>query len=218
MSKTAVLLFTRSAKEEALHKGYATDAGNGVRVARELLRRTETTLRASGLPIVSIDETRQRGADFGQKLAAAMSDAFALGYQSLLVVGNDAPGLLTRHLRYGAQQLAAGNNLIIPDRRGGIALLGISRREFAPAAFAGLPWETNRLFAELVGTLPDLSVLTAIADINTLADLKRAWRNLKARLSRLFDLVADIVPPVAVRVATGRDTSTTCYGRGPPNN
>jgi glycosyltransferase A (GT-A) superfamily protein (DUF2064 family) len=40
----------------------------------------------------------QRGADLGQRLAAAVTDAFADGAGPLLVIGIDAPTLTADHL------------------------------------------------------------------------------------------------------------------------
>ena len=215
-SSTAILLFSRSAEREAEAKRFGAGASGAIRMAQALINRTEATLAAAGLPIVRVDETLQRGDTFGERVAAAMGDAFGLGYEHLLVVGNDAPGLSSRHLRHGAQLLENGQNLLLPDQRGGIALLGLSRQDFAPASFAQLPWETASLFSALSRRFVGATILPALRDINTVSDLRVAWFVLRARLSVLFTLIFS--PPAiaynSVALATCSLLSTP--GRGPP--
>ena len=215
-STTAILLFSRSAEREAEAKRFGAGAGGDLRIAQALINRTEATLATAGLPIVRVDETSQRGDTFGERLAAAMGDAFGLGYEHLLVVGNDAPRLSSRHLRHGAQLLENGQNLLLPDQRGGIALLGLSRQDFAPASFAQLPWETAALYSALGGHLTGAVVLPAVRDINLISDLRAAWFVLRARLSTLFTLL--FTPPTyaPTRVVLKTRGPLSKPGRGPP--
>ena len=50
-------------------------------------------LNNTGLDVIVIDEHSQRGNSFGEKISSAFEDIFALGYESLVLVGNDSVGL-----------------------------------------------------------------------------------------------------------------------------
>ncbi|NJC26371.1 DUF2064 domain-containing protein [Neolewinella antarctica] len=213
---TAILLFSRTAEAEAQAKSFGAGAVGDVRIATELIRCTERMLNRAGLPVIRADESRQRGRDFGTRLATAMTEAFALGYENLLVVGNDAPDLTVGHLQRASQSLAAGVNVVVPDRRGGIALLGICREDFAPAALTSLAWETDALREELLQIIPNAQLMSAVRDINALADLRLEWSRLRSRLGRLAHLLVENILVFAGRSATPARLLLSTVVRGPP--
>jgi 2-phospho-L-lactate guanylyltransferase (CobY/MobA/RfbA family) len=186
---TAILLFSRSAREEARAKSFGAGQAGDQRMAEAMIRRTERTLHRSGLPVLRSDETNQRGTSFGERLGNAITDAFATGIEHLIVVGNDCPDLTTRHLRAAAQKLATGQNILGPDHRGGAWLLGLQRQDFDLDRFTALSWESDHLFEELQRLLPNVARLTQLVDLNALADLRRQWWRLKKVLSPLATLL-----------------------------
>ena len=214
--QTAILLFSRSAEAEARAKSFGAGEVGNLRIAESLLRRTESTIATAGLPIVRVDEKKQRGRGFGAKLSAALSDAFALGYTNLIVVGNDAPTLRAGHLRLAAQTLARGENLVVPDKRGGISLLGIKKVDFQASSFGRLGWETDRLFDDLTEALPGAVVLAPVGDINGLGDLRAAWRYVRGRLSGVYSLLWQSVLAVVSNLFSAVSYRSDMYGRGPP--
>lgn len=214
---TAVLFFSRSVAAEAVAKGYGCDAGSGRRIATELIVRTQRTLARTGLPIVRSDEQNQRGATFGERLTNAIQQAFADGYRNLLIVGNDAPGLTAGQLRHAAKLLAGGQSVILPDQRGGFALLGLALTHFpAPAAFAQLAWETPQLLAELTNLLPAAVTLRPVRDINGLRDLRAVWHALSGRIARLFDLFLPQSRPTHTPPTLVHFVRRLRAGRAPP--
>ncbi len=186
--ETAILLFSRTASAEAERKSF----GGGVadqRITKALISRTEETISITGLKLFRSDEASQRGRTFGQRLANAMEEIFAQGVERLLVVGNDCPQITSSHLRSAARKLAAGENVVGPDQRGGVWLIGLQRADFDTETFAELAWETDKLHEELISVVPNHASATSLSDLNSFEDLSRQWFLLRRQLSELFDLL-----------------------------
>ena len=214
---TAVLFFSRSVAAEAAGKQFSHDAAINERMANELIARTKRTLAQTGLPVIRSNEHNQQGNTFGQRLTNAILDAFAGGYQYLLIVGNDAPGLTAGQLRHAATVVEGGRSIILPDQRGGLALLGLALTHFpAPAAFAQLPWETPQLLAALAKLLPAAVRLRPVRDVNSLRDLRTAWHALRSRLSRLADLFTLPSSPTKIPLNLTVFVRRFRAGRAPP--
>ena len=189
---TAILLFSRSARAEATLKRYGSVRTGDLRIATALIARTRRTLALSGLPVFEVDETRQQGMDFGQRLAHAVSDVFASGYANLIVVGNDCPSLSVSHLRRTAAALAAGQQVLGEDQRGGAWLIGLQRAAFDASAFAGLAWQSPRLRDTLSDLLGPALQLARLQDTNSLGDLIVHWHHLRSKLSTLFSCLHSV--------------------------
>ncbi len=186
--QTAILLFSRTASAEAERQCF----GGGVadeRITRALVARAEETVAQTGLKVYRSDEVSQRGHSFGERLANAMEHVFAQGVERLLVVGNDCPQTTASHLRSAAQKMAVGENVIGPDQRGGVWLIGLQRKDFDAESFANLAWETDQLYAELVGLLPAHTAASRLNDLNTFQDISQQWFLLRRQISELFDLL-----------------------------
>lgn len=184
-NSTAILLFGRSAAAESRAKAF----GQGTRVAETLIRRTEKVVRRTGLPVIRSTEADQRGNNFGERLANAMADVYARGFERVIVVGSDCASIQTSHLRAAAHQLAKGNNVLGPDQRGGAWLIGLHRDDFDAQRLAGLSWETGDLFADLADLLPGTIHLHRLADVNSLGDLRKLWLLLRSWMGELYDLI-----------------------------
>ena len=192
-SKTAILLFSRTADAESRAKAF----GRGTRVAQTLLERTERTLAGSGLPVVRSTEAEQRGSTFGERIAFAVSEVFDRGYARVIVVGSDCASIRTSHLRAAAQLLERGGSVLGPDHRGGAWLIGLQQSTFDAEAFAQLRWETAALYDDLGAWLPGFARLQKLHDLNVLADFQRLWCILRGRFARLFHLVFSSTPAIA---------------------
>ena len=215
-TSTAILFFSRTARAEARAKAFGFGEAGNLRVAETLINRTRRTLRASGLPIIEVDETVQTGATFGDRLDNALRAAFAQGYDNLLVVGNDAPHLSTRHLRAAHENLLAGRDALVPDRRGGIALLSLRRETYAGINIADLCWESERLFADFRAALSAAIVFTALSDVNTVADLRRGWSHFRSLLHRLQYLLSTLLLPEFIGCFSAGRYVFVGASRGPP--
>jgi len=133
-----------------VRQDYATNR----RVAEAFYDHARQTVAESGLPVVEVGETQQRGADFGARLANAFADAFAAGYDRVIAVGNDCPTLHEVDWTGVVEQLAAGRPVLgpTPDQEGAY-LIGLTRAQFDRAAFATLPWRSPELIPALTSHL-----------------------------------------------------------------
>jgi len=200
---TAVLLFTRSAGGEAIHKklvSHGSRAANAA-VAAQLIARATTVAQQAGADFLCIEAAQQVGRTFGERLAAAMAYTFGLGYEQLIVIGNDCPQLSSGRLRHALHLLASADAVLGPATDGGVYLLGIKRAFFDAQAWRGLPWQTGKLGPALARCLQAASarlhILRPLADVDTAQDLAGILAQLPAGLlrTRLRRLRATPLPP-----------------------
>ena len=188
-SSTAILLFSRTASAEAKVKSFGAGQTGDDRIARGLIERTEATLAKTRLPVFRSCETSQVEGTFGQRLADAMAQVYAEGFESVLVVGNDCPSILPSHLRAAAQMLEQGQNVLGPDRRGGVWLIGLQHKDFSADQLINLSWETPELYADMAGLFPEVIDFASLGDLNSFEDLRQNWHFLRRQLTELFDLL-----------------------------
>ena len=224
-SSVAILLFTRSAGEEAAHKQFLSYGGRAANaaVAAQLIAHAAATARRAGAGFIQIDSSQQAGATFGERLARAMRQAFEQGYEHLLVIGNDCPQLTATLLRQAVAAVRQTGAVLGPATDGGVYLLGLSRARFATGTWAGLPWQTRQLGTALRRHLLAQGAavlrLPTLADVDTEADLARAitlplvgWLQRRLRQLRARRRVASgLVGPVLRRRARAAQPH-----RGPP--
>ncbi len=212
---TAILLFSRSASAEASAK--FSGSRHGERVAKTLIDRTRKTLRQSGFPVYHLDESNQLGRCFGEKLESCLSRVFRLGYDQVIVVGNDCPQLRAGHLRKASKLLSQGREVLGQDRRGGIWLLGLRDTAFNREAVIRAPWQSGELFQALRAIFPIVALLPFLQDFNALSDYRRAYAPWKAILSGLSFLVGRQEEWYETQEAWMALTLVTpVEGRGPP--
>ena len=181
-SAVAVLLFTRSAGQDAAHKRFVsqgTRAGNAA-VAAQFIGHATAVARRAGIDFIQVDSSRQTGPTFGERLSGAMQQAFASGYEQLLVIGNDCPQLDAARLRQALAVLARTGAVLGPATDGGVYLLGVARAHFDARAWAALPWQTATLGRTLARQLrasgATVQLLPPLADIDNEQDLAHALR------------------------------------------
>ncbi|MEM6396192.1 MAG: DUF2064 domain-containing protein [Bacteroidota bacterium] len=217
-NSTAILLFSQSSSvDEGLR--WAHSIGSKPFTAQRMIERAERLCKRSGLDYFRSDETTQVGESFGQKLTHAISEIFARGYQQLIVVGNDCPQLKVTDLRKCKRKLQQGQNIIGPDRRGGVYLLGLQASEFDAQAFQLLPWQQQNLHCELRALFTNAISLRSLSDLNSSSDFKaiapwvcgeRIWAVIKSILTEL------IKPIAGFKICTSAGRNITISRRGPP--
>ena len=221
-STTAILLFTRLAGEEAAHKRF----GNGpdAAVAAQLIAQTTATARQAGVDFLHIGTGQQGGHMFGQRLVSALNYGFGLGYERLVIIGNDCPQLTPARLRQAVAGLETADAVLGPDLAGGVYLLGVNRAFFAAEAWAALPWQTATLHQALRRCLRHAGAtvrrLRPLADVNNDHDLARVLRRLPAaalrrRLLRLLRPASPVRPALRPRLRAAAVAAPLPL-RGPP--
>lgn len=117
----------------------------------------------------------QRGADLGERLAAAFAELLGDPNDRAVIAGADCPDLAPGALRAAFAALDRHDLALGPARDGGYVLIGL--RHPAPALFAGVTWGTHRVLAETLtrarGEALRVSLLDPLEDLDTPADLVR---------------------------------------------
>ena len=173
-------MFSRSAKAEAERKSFGVSRTVAIRIHEALQRQIEKTLRASELPVIKSTEATQRGETFGDRLANAIQDCWAKGFETLIVVGGDSPELSTCDIKRAHTALQSGQTALGNDFRGGSFLIGLQKASFRQNQFAELPWQTDQIGCALrrelgltcEGSITEVLALGSRADCNSKQDLK----------------------------------------------
>jgi glycosyltransferase A (GT-A) superfamily protein (DUF2064 family) len=150
----------------------------------------------------------QRGRNFNERLTAAFIDAFALGYDEVVAIGNDCVDLSAADLEAAFDFLRRYEIALGSAADGGVYLIA-ARRGTIPqlrAAFAKCRWQTGHVQEDLLQEAARLGVRAALlgirSDLDTIEDLLRvahAHRELHV-LSRLAqNLFSVAIPQILLR-------------------
>jgi len=143
--RRALVLFTRSPEAEARAKGFREAHAaplfrafleSWVRLSRETATdlvvaspaSCRRRLEASGVAPGGRFLTQARAA-FGERLAAAAGEAFGLGYDSVVLVGGDAPAIGAGDLRRAFEAIESGAVALGPAGDGGAYQIGVDARD-----------------------------------------------------------------------------------------
>ncbi|MEU2911954.1 TIGR04282 family arsenosugar biosynthesis glycosyltransferase [Streptomyces massasporeus] len=116
----------------------------------------------------------QRGTHLGERLAAAVADAFADGAGPLLVVGTDAPTLTGGHLTDAFTALESHDVALGPALDGGYHLIGLRAPHTCLFALDPEVWSTDRVLTATRALARDgglsTGTLRPLRDLDTPAD------------------------------------------------
>jgi glycosyltransferase A (GT-A) superfamily protein (DUF2064 family) len=204
MSSTAVLVF--ASLEHSARKFPHLASRTGRRVFAALtLRVTNLARQVFGSDVflsVPANEFRefqaasahllpQNGADFSERLSGSIEQVFQLGYEHVLVLGNDSPQLDLEVLQQSQEAFQAASFLLGPDHRGGVYLLGVSRHNFH--LLSRIAWNKSSDFAQLLVECEQqhetVAILDIRSDLDSLADLEQILRDSRRRVGNAIRLV-----------------------------
>jgi rSAM/selenodomain-associated transferase 1 len=126
-----------------------------LKVYQELLKHTFDVVLTSGLeyriyyawePKFSNGEQSyfvQGGGDLGARMQRAFTETFEAGYDQVIMIGADCPGLQISHLEQGITSLQSADVVTGPSEDGGYYLIGMN--EMKDILFSKLPWSTDQL-------------------------------------------------------------------------
>lgn len=223
-SRTAILLFTRPAGEEAAHKSFGAGRQADAAVAAQLIAHATAMARLVGMDFLCVESGAQGEGTFGLRLAAALRYGFGRGYERLVVIGNDCPQLTPALLREAVRGLETSDAVLGPSLDGGAYLIGVRRPFFEADAWAALPWQTATLGAALARYFrragARVSTLRPLADVDNAHDLARALRQLppaafRRRLRRLLAARRAAQPVLRPRLRPAA-VAAPLPQRGPP--
>jgi hypothetical protein len=224
-SRRCVVLFARAPRAEARHKSLpAAEAlfrAVARHVRREVARLHGVDLLCCAPGVAPAPDGRrlpQRGDDFASRLAHAFADARALGYDDVVVVPGDVPGLDAHTLRRAFERLRTMPVVLGPSPDGGVYL--IACRGPADAVLAGVRWCSAHVMHDLLARAPGAALLDRRHDVDGARDVDRLRRDpsLSCELRALLTLAsrpAASLAFAAVRVR-GRIAAAPDPPRGPP--
>ncbi len=121
---------------------------------------------------------RQGAGDIGARMARALRDAMAQGYDAMVLIGSDIPGISTALVQRAFEALAGAPVVLGPASDGGYYLIGLSRdmkQADLPALFAGMPWGSSAVLADTCRRLRRLGcpyiLLETLDDVDRPEDL-----------------------------------------------
>jgi len=184
VKNTALLLFTRSAEEEAIAKDF-TDVHSfhaNLLIAKNLISHTEKIARDSRLPCFTINTALQTGNSFADKLKNAFRGIFQLGFENVIAIGNDCPELNPTDLLHAAQNLQKKDVVIGPASDGGLYLIGLKHNFLRTELFNNIPWGTDQVSSAFIQYLNSISADFIVTEQKTDMDHR-------------FDLIKIILNP-----------------------
>ena len=118
----------------------------------------------------------QRGEDLGERMKNGFTEALAMNFKRVVLIGSDIPGLPLAFIEEAFRSLEEKDAVIGPSLDGGYYLIGFKDKKFSPQAFKGIPWSTERVFEETMKILKReglmVHTLQPRRDIDTIEDLK----------------------------------------------
>ncbi|MEN8789386.1 MAG: DUF2064 domain-containing protein [Flavobacteriaceae bacterium] len=190
-SNTAILIFANSPEEESRRKSLLC----GGELFRDIMARTSTAVKKTGLPYFHIDEHHQRGANFENRFLNAMEDVLEKGYEYIIAIGADTPRISSRQILTAAEELHKGQIVIGPSTDGGFYLIGLHKSQFLRQEMLRLPWQKSGLTTHLIARLKykglKICTLRVLSDIDEPGDLKRlalGYKNIPYSIFNYFRL------------------------------
>ncbi|WP_339864208.1 DUF2064 domain-containing protein [uncultured Algoriphagus sp.] len=180
-SKTALMVYAICPKIQAGKKAVFGKAHfrKSLELFARLQENTEEIAAQSGLPTFWIFDHEQEGKTFGERYAKAFDSLFKEGFDQVISIGNDIPGLDSSHILRAKEEFLNSETILGPAEDGGNYLIALSRKGFDKNSFADLPWNSDSLHHALKSWscakndhVSQLEYLIDIDDFDSLARFK----------------------------------------------
>lgn len=196
ISKTAIMVFANSSKEELKHKAIP----KGSILFEGLTEHAMLTAKKTGLPYFLLTEKEQYGNSFGERFVNAINSIFAMGFDNVITIGNDTPQLKVSDILKASRYLCAKNFVLGPSKDGGFYLMGLNRSLFNERAFRDLPWKTKLLTKKItelieVSNIPIFQLRTLL-DLDKYSDLKRILKGFRTTSEKIFQTIISLTAPL----------------------
>ena len=124
----------------------------------------------------------QRAGTFGERLAAATADLFAVGFAAVCLIDSDSPTVPASTFARGVQILSMPNDRVVlgPSDDGGYYLIGM--KKLHPALFEDIAWSTDQVLAQTRQKAQELGLEVSLLpdgyDVDDEVSLKRLCQEL----------------------------------------
>ncbi len=110
-------------------------------------------------------------------MSHAFDQLFKKGYEKVVIIGSDCPGLTTNHMEEAFVSLDHHDVVIGPAHDGGYYLLGM--KELHPKLFENKNWSTASVFNDTMTTINMLELschqLEKLTDVDEEKDIPQGW-------------------------------------------
>jgi hypothetical protein len=184
VARRAVLVFAEKTHVELARRSFPAAAGpllNLPAFASEF---------SPGIDVHLFD--RQVGRGFAARFENAIEAMARLGYEEVVAVGRDCPGLNARDIEQAFAQLASKKLVLGPDHRGGCYLIGF--RATDRGLLRGVRWKRNTDCAQLLrrAGAAEVFLLPVKHDLDSWTDLRLFARTNEA-LAHLAAFVLNLI-------------------------
>ena len=117
------------------------------------------------------ERMEQAKGDLGERMKAAIAE---MPKGPIVIIGADAPGLKSRHLKCAFTSLSRVDAVFGPAEDGGYWLIGLARRKPVPGLFKNVRWSTPFALDDTLKSLPDsysVEWLPVLRDVDDASDL-----------------------------------------------
>lgn len=223
-TKTALLIFSRTALEEAVSKRYvpSADIRNNVRVAKKFIQHTAQVAQETELPLYIKTSDQQVGYTFGERFSNAIDEVFNKGYEKVIAIGSDSPDLDKETILLVEKKLSKNGLVLGPTKDGGVYVVGIQKEIFDRSTFANIPWQTRSTYSALrsYNRFSSTKSIHILTDIDTKHDLLE-WVQCTSQRTSLYQqiwlLIYNHHPHHSnYHFQQKEEFQTFCLLRGPP--
>jgi rSAM/selenodomain-associated transferase 1 len=193
MSKNGLIVFQKNAIPGKVKTRIAVTVGDqqALEIYDWLTARTHAVLRELGvetflffseyIPDYELENRQgfhlkvQSSGDLGQRMRAAFQYLYSEGFEKVIILGTDCPGLTALDLKNAFLTLDSCDLVFGPALDGGYYLLG--SRQFHPDLFADIPWSTDKVLELTLEKVDQLGLnhelMKVLSDIDTFEDWKK---------------------------------------------
>jgi len=111
--------------------------------------------------------------DLGQRMCRTFEDSFRSGYERVVIIGCDCPGVNSDLLLSSFKALKNNDMVIGPATDGGYYLIGLTKT--SPELFTGIDWGTDSVYRQTIAIAQDRKLRTMqlieLSDVDTPDDL-----------------------------------------------
>lgn len=137
--------------------------------------------------------------DIGYRMQCAFTDGFQDGYEPIIIIGSDIPGITTDILQRAFDGLQNKDLVLGPANDGGYYLIGMHRDTFNRSAsriFGGISWSTDKVLSQTLDVARNLRLSSLLTDI--LSDVDRPED--LALWQKVSEAISDSSEPISISV------------------
>ncbi|BCS90076.1 TIGR04282 family arsenosugar biosynthesis glycosyltransferase [Pseudodesulfovibrio sediminis] len=118
----------------------------------------------------------QKGAGLGRRMENAFREAFHMGYECVVLVGSDIPGLTADIVNRALAELTPETAVLGPAGDGGYYLIGFHKEGFTQQVFRTEDWGNEGVFDRAFNVIADAGMqfmeMERLDDMDTLEDVE----------------------------------------------